>query len=480
MRFEVNAGTSPYQSNQRLVLFGQKTAAGVAPADIPILITGLEDAQFGVGSQLASMYKTARANAVFQEIWCIPLSDLAGATKASATITVSTLLLPLSTPGSIVVYIGGVRVTMPIDTTLTATLVATQLALAINACPNMEVVATAATNVVTLTALNAGTLGNSIGVLTRMYQDDGPLADTILTLSAMTGGVGDPSITNGITNMGNELWDWIVMPYCTTAYLNQMQTWLNGRWGPMEQTYGHLISAMGGTLGVVQAFLALRNNMHETIMPMLNSPQGYHKLAAAVGAQCAQHLQDAPELSRPLQTIALTGILPPKAYADRFTVLQKQTLYYTGGSGYTVDKDQTVRMDRIITTYQTNVYGQPDMSWLDINTIAQITYGIRYIWDYLTSAYPRCALVDSNPNNLQDFVTVDILRQAYIHAYAGLVADGVFENTDIFASLLVVERNAQDPNRVDTYLPTDAVNQLRILANNVTSYLQYPGQPGGI
>ena len=474
MRFEVNAGSSPYQSNQRLVIMGQKLASGVAPADTPRLISALEDVQFGYGSQLAGMYKIARANAPFQEIWCIPLADATGATKATSTITVSNTLVPVAAAGSIVVYVGGIRVTLPIDPTLSAALIATELAAAINACPAMQVVATAVTNVVTLTATNAGTLGNGLGVLTRMYQDDGPLSDQILTLTAMTGGAGDPSITNAITNMGEQLWDWIVMPYCTTALLNQMQTWLNGRWGPMSQTYGHLISAMDGTLGTVQAFLTLRNNMHETIMPMLNNPQGSHMLAAAVGAQCAQHLQDAPELSRPLQTIALTGILPPKALGDRFSVLQRQTLYFTGGSGYTVDKDQTVRLDRVLTTYQTNAYGQPDMSWLDINTIAQITYGIRYIWDYLTETYPRCALVDSNPNNLQDFVTVDILRQAYIHAYTGLVADGVFENADTFAELLVLERNANDPNRVDAYVPTDAVNQLRILANNVTSYLQYP------
>ena len=49
----------------------------------------------------------------------------------------------------------------------------------------------------------------------------------------------------------------------------------------------------------------------------------------------------------------------------------------------------------------------------------------------------------------------------------------MFENYETFKSLIVVERDEVDANRVNTYLPLDHVNQLRVLAVNATSFLQF-------
>ena len=96
-------------------------------------------------------------------------------------------------------------------------------------------------------------------------------------------------------------------------------------------------------------------------------------------------------------------------------------------------------------------------------------YGMRAMIAYLTQTYPRAALVDKNPNNIQGFATAEDIRNAFVHEYKYLEAIGVFENADLFEQLLVVERNISDPNRVDAYLPLDHVNQLRVLAVNATS-----------
>jgi phage tail sheath gpL-like len=475
VRFEVNAGAAPYESIQKLVLIGQKTAAGSAPTDIPLLVTGGEDGLFGPGSMLASMYAMARANAPFQEIWAIPLADATGASKAVGSISI-TGAMPISTPGTFVVYIGGVRVAVPVNQIMTAVQVAAALVAQINGCKGMQVSAAVDATVaskVNLTANNAGTLGNTIRVVTRMYPDDGSLADRIGTFVTLAAGAGDPSIDNAIANMGDGLWDWIVMPYCQSATLGQIEAWLDARWGPMSQTYGHCITSMAGTAGTVLAFSTTRNSWHTSIMPNYNAPQPTYLWAAAVGAIAAEHLQVAPELSRPLQTVPLIGILPPKLTSEEWSVVQRQSFYYGGASGYRVEVGQ-VQIDRLITTYQLNAWGQPDQSFLDINTIAQLVYGIRTMIAYLTEVYPRAALVDANPNNIQGFVTADDIKLAFIHAYKGLEAIGVFENAALFARLLVCERNLTDPNRVDTYLPLDTVNQLRVLAANATSYLQFP------
>jgi phage tail sheath gpL-like len=474
VRFEVNAGQAPYSSIQRLVLIGQKTAAGSAVADEPLLVTQNEDAFFGTGSMLAAMYKIARANAPLQEIWAIPLADATGgATAATGSVTVSTA--PTSSV-SIVLYIGGYRISVPVNALMTSVNCATAIAAAINACPGIVVSAAVdgtTASKVNITALNKGSLGNGIRIETNLNAGDGNAADVLTTIVQLTGGNGDPDITNAIANMGDEQWDWIVMPYCIGATLTQMEAWLDARWGPMSQMYGHQITSMSGTAGTVQTFTSARNSWHTSIMPVYNAPQPTYLWAAAVGAQTAQHFQAPPELSRPLQTVELIGILPPKSIGDQWSTLQRQSFYFSGASGYRV-QDGAVQIDRLITTYQRNAWGSPDQSWLNVNTIAQLTYGLRYIMAYMTQTYPRAALVDKNPNNLQGFATADDLKNAFIHAYKLLEDDGVFENSDLFAQLLIVERNADNPDRVDTFLPLDHVNQLRVLAVNATSYPQFP------
>jgi phage tail sheath gpL-like len=580
VRFEVNAGQAPYQSIQKLVLFGQKTSSGTALVDTPVLVTGGEDGLFGVGSMLSGMYKIARANAPFQEIWAIPLADAGGATKASATLDLSGYA-PVASPGTVVLYVGGVRVTVPVTTLMNANAINAAVAAAINSCGGMQVTAAAAVGtvatglitvntapgaiaeldfyvnsvrfavattvadtaatiaakiaaainastsckayatsslgvvtvksfavgvlanaftltgntgsdstafataasitafaggtdaIITLTANNGGTLGNTIRVETKINPDDGDLSTALYTIAQFANGAGDPAITNGLANMGDGLWDWIVMPWCQSAYLNEIEAWLDARWGPMSQAYGHNITAFSGTAGQTLAFTLTRNSWHSSIMPSHLAPQPTYLWAAALGAVTAVHMQSPPELSRPMQTLPLIGILPPVLVGNQWSTVQRQSFYYGGASGFDVLLGQ-VRVDRLITTYRLNAWGQPDQTFLDINTIAQIVYGVRSLLAYMTQTYPRAALVDSNPNNIQGFVTANDIRAAFVHAYKGLVAIGVFENAEVFAALLICERNATDPNRVDTYLPLDAVNQLRVLAVNATTYLQFP------
>jgi phage tail sheath gpL-like len=472
VRFEVNAGASPFQSIQRLLLIGQKTTAGTAAVEVPLIVSQNEDGLFGAGSMLASMYKIARAQAPFQEIWAVPLADVAGGTAASGSVVFATPTLA----SSIVLYFGGYRVTFPVSELLTSAEVATAAVAAINACPGIvvqAVVDATTASKVNVTALNKGTLGNTIRIETKLFMDDGDTADQLCTIVQLSGGAGDPLLDNTIAVLGDDQWDWIVMPYCQDALLLQMETWLDSRWGPMSQRYGHQITALAGTAGTVQAFTSARNSWHTSIMPINNAPQPTWLWAAAVGGVVAQHLQTPPELSLPLQTIELIGILPPKAVSDQWSTVQRQSFYFAGASGYRV-QDGSVQIDRLITTYQRNVWGSPDQTWLDINTIAQLMYGLPFLMQYMTSTYPRSALVDSNPNNIQGFVTADDIRNAFIHAYKNLEAIGVFENSAVFATLLICERNAQDPNRVDTYLPLDHVNQLRVLAVNATSFLEFP------
>jgi phage tail sheath gpL-like len=107
----------------------------------------------------------------------------------------------------------------------------------------------------------------------------------------------------------------------------------------------------------------------------------------------------------PLQTLELVGIRPPKSRSDWFSITQRNQLYQDGIAGFRVLVDGTVLLGRVVTTYQTNSYGQPDITWLDVETRAQIVYFVRYNRQRITQVFGRKALADDNATNNPGIVT---------------------------------------------------------------------------
>jgi phage tail sheath gpL-like len=103
----------------------------------------------------------------------------------------------------------------------------------------------------------------------------------------------------------------------------------------------------------------------------------------------------------------------------------------------------------------------------------QLVFIARYFRTAVSTNHARQALADDNPFNLPQIATPKSVRNTLIHAYNDLVALGVCENADLFAQYLVVERDASNANRLNGYLPVDLVNQLRVVAANITAFLEY-------
>jgi phage tail sheath gpL-like len=480
--FEINAGQSPYLAASRTLLIGQKTGAGTAPANAPIRLDGDPTVLFGAGSMLSDMAVYARQGFPLGEIWALPLADPAGV-AAIKTVTVNVGIL--GNTGAVTLYIQGEPVSVAVAAIDVNSDVATNLAAAINQGYfkfgrklSFPVVATAAANVVSLTARNVGALGNAIAVDKDLIGNEGPLAQ-YLTIAAPTAGTLVPSLAAGLAALGDQEYDWIAAPYADTTSLNAVQAFLADRWSPMQQTYGNCATTLFDSFGNLAAAGAARNDPNAEIMGVPESSSPPWVWAAAIAAAVAQAknlagpVDQAYQISRPLQTLELIGVKPPKSRLNWFTKTQRQQLYLDGISGFTVDPDGTVRIDRLITTYQSNAAGQPDITWLDVDTRAQMVYFVRYMRQRIAQNYSRCSLADDNPGNKPTIVTPAILKAECIHIYKELEQGGLVENSALFAQRLVVERSA-DPNRVNAYLPVDVINQLRIFAANATTFLQFP------
>jgi phage tail sheath gpL-like len=214
-------------------------------------------------------------------------------------------------------------------------------------------------------------------------------------------------------------------------------------------------------------------------MGVVDSPSSPWRWAASYGSRIAGdknlggEVDQAYRISVPVQTLDLVGIRPPQSRVNWFSITQRNTLYQDGIAGFKVQSDGTVTLDRVVTTYQLNSFGQPDITWLDIETRLQMVYFVRYMRQRITQKYGRCALADDNPSGQPGIVTAKVLKAECIHVYTELEFGGLVENSDAFALALVVERST-DPNRVNAYLPVDTVNQFRVFAANATTFLQFP------
>lgn len=476
---EVNSGLSFFSGNSKLLLIGQKLSGGAAAANVPQIVQ-LDDieARYGAGSMLVDMIRVAKKNNQIGELWALPLADPSGAAAVWTATIAGTL-----TPGVAVLYVAGRRIEVGVTAADTVTTVAAAFAAAINAgFVDLDgqtylhpVSATSALGVVTITARHVGLVGNTIGIEKDRIGDEGPNA-ALITIAVDTAGSGTPTLTTGLAGCGATEFDMIAFPYADATSLNAMRDFLGARWEPLQGLYGAAFTALLGNLSAQSTLGNARNDPNTHIMGYQGSPTPTWIWAAAIGAQVQAHknlgadLSQAGEISRPMHTLILKEVMPPSDISKRWTTSDLQTLYYDGISGYHVTPDGQVAINRLISTYQTNAWGSPDATWLDVETRYQTAYALRYLKQIVTSVYARVALIPDNPGNLQGFATPTDIKSTIIHAYSRLVDAGVMKNKQLFADNLVVEQ-ASDPNRVNVYLPLDVANQLRIFAVNSTTFL---------
>lgn len=485
---EVNAGESPYQGPSRLLLVGQITSGATMAANTIAVFNGDAQALAGRGSQLSEMALWARQNHPFGEIWLAAVGDPAGVAAVQSIMVAAGIV---GKSGTAVIYVGGERVQVAVAPTDTQANVATNIAAAINAgfvkfqrsllFPVVAAVDGLDPNKVNLTARNVGALGNAIAVDFNLVGDEGALQQ-YLSVASGTAGTGIPALGALLTALGDAEFDWIASPYSDATSLNTLRDFLDGiagRWSPYQQLFGHHVSVLFDTYSNQAALGSTRNDPNASIMGAVNSPSPPWRWAAALAAQIAKdknlggEVDQAYRISLPLQTLKLVGVMPPKARVNWPSIQERNTLYQDGISSFRVDPDGQVAIDRVITSYRQNAYGNPDITWLSVETRAQMVYFVRYTRQRITQVYGRSALASDGAEGRPGIVTPKMLKAECVHIYKELEAGGLVEKSGLFASSLIVER-ASDPNRVNAYLPIDVVNQLNVFAANVTTLLEYP------
>jgi phage tail sheath gpL-like len=448
----------------RPLMFGQMLDSGTATALEPVRVTSTKQAVtlFGRGSMLAAMVAAWKEANADSDLWVMPQTDNSAGAVATGTITATGMV---TQAGTLSLYIGGVRVQAGVAAGDDGTVVAAALAEAINDAPDLIVTAAASAGVLTLTCRHKGEVFNDLDLRLNDTAESTP-AGIALAITGMSGGTANPDLSAAVAALGDIQYHQIVCPYSDAANLATVAGDIADRWDAMQQIEGQVWGCVAGTHSALSTLGAGMNSEVISLLGVYGSPTPPWLIATIYGAVATKYLDMDP--ARPLQTLVLKGMLAP-AEGLRFTRTERNLLLYDGISTFTVGPDGTCAIERAITTYQVNTAGLPDPSYLDVETLATLAVLRRTLRARIAQKYPRHKLANDGTNfgSGQAIVTPSIIRAEVIALARQWEQRGWVENLDQFKADLIVERNADDPNRVDAVIPPDIINQLRVLAAQI-------------
>jgi phage tail sheath gpL-like len=190
-----SAQTAATPGDRRILLIGQKvggTATSGALEQDFLSDANFND-KFGRTSQIAkagkAIIKELSISRIKPTVDAIGLDDNASGVAATGQVAFSGTS---TEAGTIIVYVDSLnrKYSLTVASGDTATTIGAALETAITADTDAVVTASNATGTVTLTAVNDGTQGNTIGI-----QIDGTVAGITTTITAFSGGATDPSLT---------------------------------------------------------------------------------------------------------------------------------------------------------------------------------------------------------------------------------------------------------------------------------------------
>ncbi|SHJ39629.1 phage tail sheath C-terminal domain-containing protein [Fibrobacter sp. UWP2] len=434
------------------------------------------DSLFGRGSQIALMAKNFLKNAPYMELYCLALADApagsgqsADAGKATKTLTFAG---PATESGSLNLNIAGQAVTVTVIDTDNAATIAGNVKAKIDSLVDLPVVATVASNVVTLTAKNKGAAGNDLAVFLNLNEGEKTPAGVSISEFASTDvikladGSGDTEFTaENVGNLIEGTWFNAIAinqgDNTNTGNVAYIKEKLDERWTAMKQQTGVLFYCVGGDM-TAEITAGNARNSHVLCLPGLpDSPTAPCNIAAAVMGACAASALNDPAL--PLSNVAVKGVVAPKR-AKRLGVTSRNAILEAGVAALFVGDDGTVYLNRTVTTYKYKANGASDISYRQLETVLTLSF-LRWDWNnYLSGKYPRAKLAadgdEFGPGQI--VMTPKKGMSELLTRYQDWMKMGLVQNFDLFKQNVVVELDPNDPNALLFLAPANLIKQFFI------------------
>ena len=434
-------------NRQKTLLIGQRLANGTIAANTPVDVFSDVDAAtyFGRGSIAHLMARAALQANPYLALTMMGMDDAGAGVAASATVTLANAA---TSSGVLTLQVGDQYVQIAIASGDANTVTAAALNAQIAKQPDLPVTATVASGVVTLTAKNKGTLGNGI----KLFAATTTTGQTV-TATSMSSGATDPTLATALAVVFAAGHDILISAWNDQTNLTALRTHLDSVSGPLEQRGAIGIYAHVGTLSAATTLAAGVNSGRITCGFVPAAYENVFEVAAAYGAVIASEEDPA----RPLNTLPLTGIMA-NPLANRSSRTEQENLLYNGVTPTEVGPGDIMQIVRAITTYTLDPQSVPDISLLDLTTIRTLDYVRKACRERIALRFPREKLSER---------TAAKVRSELLDVLVKLEELEIVEHVADNAAGLIVERDLQDPNRLDAKIPCDVVNGLHIFAGRI-------------
>jgi phage tail sheath gpL-like len=451
---------------RRLLLAGGRLSTGEVTTGIPYRVFNPADAErcSGVGSHIAEMAHVVKDVNQYLELWAVALDDHASGVPATCTATCAAVS---AKAGTVVLYVSSYwvgstprgRYEIAVTVGMTASALAAAIVAAVNADPYRLVQASNADEVVTLTARNDGTQGNSLVCSHSLMVGEKLPSGVTLTITAFADGASNPAMSTPIAAMGDAHTSHLAQVWTDATNMTASEAEMLRRWGGTVQRECHLFSGVSGSLGTLTTFGDSRNSQFSSVIGTGLSPTPPWIAAAQLAAVDAGMAHP----GKPLRGKLLPCMFAPAAGLE-FDGDDRQQLLSEGISTYTVSSDGKCYVERLVTTYQEDVSGNPDSKYRD-RQVPGLIGAIRYDWrNYIGPKYG--AYMHASDASVYDPGN-DVVSPSTIRAeFAGRARNvwmrqqAWIENVDQFEEDIVIERTEDGMDMIGV---PDLINRLHVM-----------------
>lgn len=360
----VSVGSFPV----KCVVTGTKTSDGSMTADQDIFpVTSVDEAISFAGPGSTGMLQCAAALSIEGvNLWYAPPAEAGGAAAATITIAIGG---SWSTAGTIKFYLDGVLVPTSVASTgETAANVETNIAANFNGWANGPVTAAATTDCV-LTCKSKGTQGNSHRLAWDLSEAPAGLTVTVTggtplhsQLVPFSGGSGTESVTNILTLMKSDVFDYIGAAQIDSTNAALIEAHMSSEAGP---TIGHLEHAIFGntaTLATAQGVAQTTLNDARSALCWIENCET-HPAEIAAGVAALRSVIEPQDPNFNYDDVALPFVAPQRYRADIALHATLKSALNTGVTPLKTDAG-VVKITRGIVTRSLNGTA-PDYNTLD-------------------------------------------------------------------------------------------------------------------
>ena len=446
---------------RRVLLIGQKRAGGAQAPNVIHSVTSAFDARrrYGAGSMLSNMAEAYFATNLQNSLSVLALDAPAGATAATGSLELSGTA---TEAGEVKVYIGGkLEARVAVSEAETAAAIVTKINSALSDSRYISSAVNGSnTSLLDFTSLNPGIGDNGLDVRTAYYSDDDLPAGITATATSLSGGGGAPDASAIVTAMGEEQYHDIVLPYQDTTLIAALEAELEARWGWDRQNDGQLYVSTRQAFSSHVSFLGNRNSAQLTVLNY-QGPSPNYEVATELAGLVAQFAQQDP--ARPFTGRAFNYSLAP-ASDERPIRRERDEILNEGGSTFTVTPSGRMAVERLRTTRVQNSQGAQDEALSDLNAKLTISFlRFDFVQNHLRK-FERHKLVDDS-QRIQagsGVLSPSIAKSEAVSRFIIWQNLGLVEGLAQFAEDLIVERDLQDPTRLNYRLKPNLANQLRV------------------